>query len=354
MGSGCTNFTQIAISTATNYADTGLSENTTYRYRVRAYDNDSNNSGYSNTASATTPGIPPTVPGNLTATPSSPSKIGLSWSASTDSGGSNLAGYKIERCMGSGCSDFTQIGTSTATNYTDTGLNGDTTYSYQVRAYDNAGNNSGYSNTDSATTPPEITPPTIPGNLTGYTASGEVHLSWGASTDEGGSGLAGYKIERCMGSGCTDFAEIGTSTATNYTDSGLIQEREYNYRVRAYDNAGNSSGYSNTLSLYLPDSIPPTAPSNLYAIWTTADQVDLSWTASTDSGGSGLGGYWIERCEGSGCTDFTQIWGTQNLNTTYTDTGLSATTYNYRVAAFDNAGNVSGYSNTASVTLIAQ
>jgi hypothetical protein len=38
----------------TSYANTGLSSNTTYRYRVRAY-NASGNSSYSNIASATTP-----------------------------------------------------------------------------------------------------------------------------------------------------------------------------------------------------------------------------------------------------------------------------------------------------------
>jgi fibronectin type 3 domain-containing protein len=348
-GSGCTDFTQTGTSATTSYTDTGLSENTTYSYRVRAYDNDANNSdGYSNTASATTPGIPPTIPGNLTATALTPNDIELNWSASTDSGGSDLAGYKIERCTGSGCTNFTQTGTSATTGYTDTGLSADTTYTYRVRAYDNAGNNSGYSNPASATTPPEITPPTVPGNLTGNTDFGVVKLSWNASTDSGGSGLAGYKIERCTGSGCTDFSQIGTSTTASYTDSGL-SEGTYTYRVRAYDNAGNHSGYSNVLSLFAPDNIPPTAPGNLTATPLSSTEISLSWNASTDNGGSGLGGYWIERCTGAGCTDFTQVWGSQNLNTSYTDTGLSPGTYSYRVAAFDNQSNYSGYSNTVTV-----
>ena len=53
--SGSTTFTQIASVGANvkTYSNTGLSTGTTYQYRVRAY-NGSGNSGYSNTASATT------------------------------------------------------------------------------------------------------------------------------------------------------------------------------------------------------------------------------------------------------------------------------------------------------------
>ena len=55
-GSTCTNFTQIATvgANVTSYANTGLTANTTYRYRVHAY-NASGNSAYSNIAAATTP-----------------------------------------------------------------------------------------------------------------------------------------------------------------------------------------------------------------------------------------------------------------------------------------------------------
>ncbi|MEJ2683417.1 MAG: fibronectin type III domain-containing protein, partial [Candidatus Sulfobium sp.] len=126
---------------------------------------------------------PPSVPMNLTATVASSSSIALTWTASTDE--TAVAGYKIERCTGGGCSNFTQIGTSTAaTNYADTGLSENTTCRYRVRAYDNTGNDSGYSNTVSATTPG--IPPTVPGNLTATPLSpSEISLNWGASTDEG-------------------------------------------------------------------------------------------------------------------------------------------------------------------------
>ncbi|MGH3430583.1 MAG: fibronectin type III domain-containing protein, partial [Mycobacteriales bacterium] len=93
---------------------------------------------------------PPTAPSSLSATALSSSQINLSWTASTDNVG--VTGYRIERCQGTGCSSFTQIGTTTATTYSSGGLVASTSYSYRVRATDGAGNLSPYSNTATATT----------------------------------------------------------------------------------------------------------------------------------------------------------------------------------------------------------
>src|SRR5271169_1311607 len=95
--------------------------------------------------------IPPSTPANLTATATLATQINLSWTASTDNVG--VTGYKVERCSGAACANFVQIATPAATTFNDTGLTASTSYSYRVRANDAAGNNSGYSNTASATTP---------------------------------------------------------------------------------------------------------------------------------------------------------------------------------------------------------
>ncbi|NLN78175.1 MAG: hypothetical protein GX141_04590, partial [Armatimonadetes bacterium] len=87
----------------------------------------------------------PTVPANLTANATSPSQINLAWSASTDSGGAGLAGYIVYR-------GGVEVGRVATTSYSDNGLTANTAYSYTVKAYDNAGNISGASNTASATT----------------------------------------------------------------------------------------------------------------------------------------------------------------------------------------------------------
>jgi hypothetical protein len=58
-GTGCTTFAQVATTTATTVANTGLTANTSYNYRVRTVDAAANRSGYSNTAAATTPASAP-------------------------------------------------------------------------------------------------------------------------------------------------------------------------------------------------------------------------------------------------------------------------------------------------------
>ncbi|KKK82137.1 hypothetical protein LCGC14_2806390, partial [marine sediment metagenome] len=88
---------------------------------------------------------------------------------------------------------------------------------------------------------------TVPTNLSVDTVTSSlVDLSWTASTDSGGSGLAGYKIERAPDSGGSPgtFAQIDTSGTNSYTDATASASTKYWYRVRAYDNAGNNSNYN--------------------------------------------------------------------------------------------------------------
>ena len=64
--------------------------------------------------------------------------IDLAWPTATDNLG--VTGYRVERCQGASCTNFAQIGTPTVTTFSDTGLNASTTYRYQIRAADAAGN----------------------------------------------------------------------------------------------------------------------------------------------------------------------------------------------------------------------
>jgi len=106
----------------------------------------------SDSASVTvTDGIPPTAPTSLVATPSSPTQVGLTWSASTDD--VSVTQYQIQRCAGAGCVNFVQVATSATTAFTDNGLTASTSYSYRVSAVDQANNIGGFSNVSTANTP---------------------------------------------------------------------------------------------------------------------------------------------------------------------------------------------------------
>jgi uncharacterized repeat protein (TIGR01451 family) len=292
---------------------------------------------------------PPTAPSQLVATPISSAQINLTWTASTDNVG--VTGYRVERCQGAGCTTFVDVGASTTTSYSSTGLTSSTSYTYRVRATDAAGNFSGYSNTSTTSTPAPVDtqPPTNPTSLVSSAiSSSRIDLTWAGSTDN--VGVTAYRIERCQGAGCANFAETGTSTTTTYSDLALTGSTSYSYRVRATDAAGNLSAYSNPSTAVTPapaDTQPPTDPIGLIASAVSSTQINLSWTGSTDN--VGVTAYHLERCSGTGCT----TWGEVATPGTaaYSDAGLTAgTSYSYRVRAADAAGNLSGYSNVATTT----
>ena len=94
----------------------------------------------------------------------------------------------------------------------------------------------------------DTTPPSTPGAPTASSVtSNSASLSWGASTDQGGSGLAGYNIYREQGTTDPLLAQTtGTGTTTNLT--GLTPSTQYQVYVRARDGAGNLSGNSTTVT----------------------------------------------------------------------------------------------------------
>ncbi|MCL4762652.1 MAG: S-layer homology domain-containing protein, partial [Burkholderiales bacterium] len=254
--------------------------------------------------------------------------------------------------QGSSCPTFAQLATPSGTTFSDSGLTASTTYRYRVRAADAAGNLSTYSATVSGTTgaAADTSAPTSPSGLTA-TADGSsaVNLAWSASTDN--VGVEHYRVERCQGSSsCTNFSPIATSPQTSYRNEGLTASTTYRYRIRAVDAAGNVSGASNRVAVTTAsaaDTTPPGAPSSLAATANGSTTIDLSWPAASDN--VGVTGYRLERCQGAGCTSYSQI--ATPTGTSFSNSGLATgATYSYRVRAVDAAGNLGAYSPVASAT----
>ena len=341
------NGVRVATVTGTGYTDTGLTASTTYSYQVAAFDKatPANVSALSAALSVTTAADTqaPTVPGGVTAANTAAGSTTLSWAASTDlpnPGATGVAGYYVYR-------DGVLVATVAGTGYTDSGLSGSTTYSYQVAAFDSAtpANVSALSIALSVTTPADVPAPTLPAGLTASNISaGNVTLSWNASTDPGGGGVAGYYVYR-------NGVRVATVTGTSYTDTGLVAASTYSYQIAAFDMATPPvvSTFSAALSVTTSaDTQPPTVPVGLTASGVAAGSATLSWSASTDlpnnPGATGVGGYTVYR---NGVRIATVT------GTSYSDSGLSAsTTYSYQVAAFDKATpvNVSALSAALSVT----
>ena len=316
----------LGFASTPGWTDNTVACSTTYSYTLTASDNATppNVSAQSTPWSITTPAIPPATPTSLTGTSTSSTQVTLTWSASQDL--CKVPSYQIYR-------GGTQIGTSTTTNYTDSTTSGTTTYSYTVAAYDSLGSVSAQSAPFSVTTPDTIAP-SVPTGLSGTAvSSAQINLSWTASVDTGGSGLAGYYLYR-------NGSLLTTTTATAYGNAGLAGSTTYTYSVAAYDNAGNVSAQSGPISVTTPSGAPtaPGAPKPNGTIksssWTE------SWAAST-----GTVAYYIFSVnDGSTTVDYTTTTPSYNM------TGAVCVTFTMQVQACDSANECSALSPTSRIT----
>ena len=273
------------------------------------------------------------------------STVNLSWAASSDDVG--VARYNVHRGTSPGFTPTAgnRIGQPTAAAFADTGL-GTGTYYYVVTAEDAAGNVSAASAEISATVA-DATPPTAPTSLAATVAGSTVNLTWTAATDN--VGVARYNLHRGTTSGFTPSVanRIAQPTGTSFADLG-VPAGSYFYKLTAEDAAGNVGPVSNTASATVADTTAPTAPTGLTATGGPG-QAALAWTAATDN--VGVLRYNVHRRTTAGFTPSAANRIAQPSAASYTDTGLAAGTYYYRVTAEDAAGNVGPASNEASAVV---
>lgn len=94
---------------------------------------------------------------------------------------------------------------------------------------------------DGTALPLDLDPPIPPGVLAvNETTSSSVSLSWTPGTDPG-SGISGYVLTRCAGSGCSSFTRVADVAGTSYTDNSVSPSTTYKYRVASVDGVGQES-----------------------------------------------------------------------------------------------------------------
>ena len=135
----------------------------------------------------------------------------------------------------------------------------------------------------------------------------------------------------------TDPLQIGGDSIYGQYFQGTIDE------VRVYNEALTATQIQSDMNTAI--TTQPTAPTNLTASAVSGSQINLSWTASTDTVPVT---YEVYR-ENPGSTTYAQVGTT--TGTTYSDTGLTASsTYGYEVEADDAENILSAFSNVASAT----
>jgi len=221
----------------------------------------------------------PAAPTNLTATATSGTQISLTWSASA---ARRLASYSIWRCQGKSCQSFSQIGSAggSSTSYQDTGLTGNTTYRYRVRAVNTGGTSSSFSNTATATTlvaaalaAPAITSATTASDAVGTAFSYQIT----ATNSPTGYGAAGLPVGLTINGGSGLISGTPTSAGN------------FSVTLNATNGAGTGTA---TLALTVSGSSAPAQiaanPSNVSFGTVTEGNTNSQTILLSNSGGTPL------------------------------------------------------------------
>ncbi len=365
-GAGCTSFAQIGTSTSTSYNDPGLTASTSYSYRVRATDAAGNLSGYSGTASTTTQAGATAialVQGNYATPHAASSSVGIVYASAQNAGDLNVVVVGWYPGAGVNVSSVTDSKNNTyVLAVGPTANSGNATQSiYYAKNIASAAAGANVVSVNFSGSVPEADirieeysglDPVNPLDVTvAAVGSGTAPSSGAVTTTSANDLLVGADMI------LTGYAAAGagfTARIVTSPNSDLLEDRVVT-ATGSYSATATQTGSGWWLMQLAAfrmassggDATPPTPPGTPTATAASSAQINLGWTASSDN--VGVTGYLVERCQGAGCTSFAQI-GT-STSTSYNDPGLTASTsYSYRVRATDAAGNLSGYSGTASTT----
>lgn len=175
----------------------------------------------------------PATPTSVNASEVTTSSLKLTWNAV-----STVKEYNVYR-------DGKKVSTVGGTQFNDTNLAENTTYSYQVEAVGTNGKISEKSTSIKVTTQSseveDTQNPTAPANVHSMeTTENSVDLMWTKSTHF--LGVKNYEVYR-------DGKKVATTKKTNVKDTGLEADTTYNYTIRAVSLGGNISDASIVFSV---------------------------------------------------------------------------------------------------------
>ena len=228
-----------------------------YIFRV-AVSNNVGISQYSDNSITVVPGSPPPdAPTNIQGVAKNKSVL-LSWNAPSDTGGLPILNYTIQQSVDNGSTWSLYAGGSTATNsILITGLTNNLQYKFRVSATNVVGTGP-YSTASSAITP-QATVPQKPTLLKAVASDSKAILNWQSPSDDGGSVIISYKIQKSSNSGST-WTDVVTINSSNisYTINNLINDTTYIFKVAAINAIGTGAYSDNS------NAVTPIAPQILF------------------------------------------------------------------------------------------
>ncbi len=180
-------------------------------------------------------------------------------------------------------------------------------------------------------------PPGAPTGLTVFEGSpGVARGSLVPPSNDGGSPITGYRIERATGTD-GDFMELTFSDSTQFGiigttflgEPGLRSVTTYRYRVFAINNDG--VGPASNIASITTGTRAPDPPRNLTATSTRPDEIILNWVTPADDGGTPIIGYHIRRVALPSRQAATTLVANAGVVTSYTDPVSAGKSYSYEV-----------------------
>ena len=312
----------------------------TYTYRVVAVDVAGNQSGFSSGLSILLDPLSQSAPTSVTAlaTPTN-QRPQVSWVA-PGTPGFTVAHYRVYR-------NGVYLQNEPTTSFTDnSGGLADGSYTYQLIAADSGDVVTGVASAP-VTVLYDTAAPAAPGGVAaGAALDGSVGVSWAASGDGTGSGIARYVVRRSLSATppatTADGDATCQTTTTSCSDVAALNGKLYSYAVFAIDRAGNTSLAGNSAAVTARDQLAPAVPQGLSA--TPGDGlVDLRWTAAGVD--DDVAGYVLVAKQGvqapTSDTDGSRVCTTiVAASTTCQATGLTnGATYTFGLFALDEALN---------------
>lgn len=273
---GCTPDQLVAQTDQSSFIDSDLEHGRWYRYAVGAY-----------TAGGTGPRSDTvsveTTPGNLPAPPTATygnDAVTLTWPAADGADD----GYRIRRCAGEDCNDWTVVANTPDTEWTDTTVDAGETYRWSVAAVNPSGDGafSDVTYTTPASAPTGVTVTAIDASF--------VTLTWQPPNDP--VAAVNYTVAACSGTDCTPTTVDTGINATVWTYSPAAAGTAYTFTVSAYNGSAAGTGKASTPVTAVTD---PVAPGDitldrdvtaLTASWTTqpfATGYQIAWCAGANT-----------------------------------------------------------------------
>ena len=202
------------------------------------------------------------------------------------------------------------------------------------------------------------TVPAAPAGLAATASSSSaIGLTWNAVTPPANCTVSSYSVYGSTTNGFTPSSSnliAAEVTGKTYSNTGLAASTTYYYKIEAVDAHGASaaSSQASAETSAASCSAVPSAPAGLTASASSSSAISLTWAAVTPPANCSINSYSVYGSTTNGFTpSSSNLIASGVTGTTYSNTGLAAsTTYYYKVEAVDADGTSAASTQTNATT----